>query len=185
MKPLINYIENFVKLDQPSIDALYQLAETGTYAKGSHVLEAGQRCNKIWFIVKGMVRKYQVHDGREITAWIHTENDTFTSLESYARNTPSGEYLQACENTEVIFITRENSRKLAAFQVYITFTNTMMEREFINVDTYTKAMNLLDARGKYEYLGKIAPEIIKRAKLRDIASIIGVTPETLSRIRRG
>ena len=56
--------------------------------------------------------------------------------------------------------------------------------KFVKIDMHTKALNQKDARGKYEYLQKIAPELIKRAKLGYIASIIGVTQETLSRIRK-
>ncbi|MBN1924701.1 MAG: Crp/Fnr family transcriptional regulator [Prolixibacteraceae bacterium] len=185
MQQLINYIEKFVKLDQEAIDALEQLAGIETYKKNQHILEQGQHCTKIWFLKKGMVRKYHISDGKEITAWIHSENDTFTSLESYARNIPSEEYLQACENTEVVSITKTNSAKLASFPQIMMFTNALMEREFVNIDKHTKALNQRDAKGKYEYLGKIAPEIIKRAKLGHIASILGISQETLSRIRKG
>jgi hypothetical protein len=56
----------------------------------------------------------------------------------------------------------------------------LIERGFVNMDIHIKALNSKDARGKYEYLAKIAPEMIKRAKLGHIASIIGVTQETLT-----
>jgi CRP-like cAMP-binding protein len=183
MQKLIDYIEQFVKLDSEAIKALKSLAEIETYKKNQYILEQGQRCNKIWFIKSGMVRKFHLCDGKEITAWIHTENDTFTSLQSYAQNNQSDEYLQACENTEVISITKQNSEKLAKYSQFMIFTNALMEREFVNIDMHTKAMNQRDAKGKYEYLREIAPEIIKRAKIGHIASIIGVSRETLSRIR--
>ena len=66
----------------------------------------------------------------------------------------------------------------------MVFINALMEREFVNIDKHTKALNQRDAKGKYEYLREIAPEIIKRAKIGHIASIIGVSRETLSRIRK-
>lgn len=184
MQKLVDYIEKFVHLDSEAIHELYKLAEIETYKKNQHILELGQRCNRIWFMKSGMVRKYHIHEGKEITVWIHTENDTFTSLQSYSQKVPSVEYLQACEDTEVIGITRQNSEKLVRFPQFVTFSNALMEREFVNVDIHTKAMNQKDAKGKYEYLQQIAPEMIKRAKLGHIASIIGITQETLSRIRR-
>jgi len=92
--------------------------------------------------------------------------------------------LQACEITEVIGISKTNSEKLALFPEFIIFTNELMKREFANIDKHTKALNSKDARGKYEYLREIAPEMIKRGKLGHIASIIGITPETLSRVRK-
>ncbi|MFC0876492.1 Crp/Fnr family transcriptional regulator [Saccharicrinis sp. FJH2] len=184
MQKLIDYITQFVKLDDEAIQALKDLAEIEIYRKNQYILENGQRCNKIWFLKKGMVRKFHLCDGKEITTWIHTENETFTSLQSYAQDTPSDEFLQACEDTEVIGITKTNSEKLSRHPQFIVFTSTLMEREFVNIDKHTKALNQRDAKGKYEYLREIAPEIIKRAKIGHIASVIGVSRETLSRIRR-
>ncbi len=185
MQQLINYIEKFVKLDSKSIEELEKLAKIESYSKNEYILEAGQRCNKIWFLKKGMVRKFHIHDTKEVTSWIHVEYDIFTSLQSYAQNIPSFEYLQACEDTEVISITRKNSEELARFPQFPAFSNALMEEAFVNVDIHTKALNSKNAKGKYEYLREIAPEIIKRAKLGHIASIIGITQETLSRIRKG
>jgi len=185
MKSLIDYIEEIVKLDNDAVQALYELAEVEKYSKNEHLLNEGQRCYKIWFLKSGMVRKYHIqNDGKEVTTWIHTENETFTSLQSYSGGLPSNEYLQACEDCETISITRENSKKLIQFPQIVTFTNTLMEREFVNIDIHTKALNSKDAKGKYEYLQKIAPEVVKRAKLGYIASILGISQETLSRIRK-
>lgn len=185
MQPLINYIERFVKLDTDTIRAVENLAEIETFKKNSFILKQGQRCNKIWFLKSGMVRKFYLAEGKEITTWIHTENDIFTSLQSYAQNTPSDEYLQAYEDTILIGITKSNSERLALYPQMVIFTNTLMEKEFVNIDKHTKALNQRDAKGKYEYLRSIAPEIIKRAQIGHIASIIGVSRETLSRIRKG
>jgi signal-transduction protein with cAMP-binding, CBS, and nucleotidyltransferase domain len=184
MQQLIDYIEQFVKLDSEATEQLKNLARIEVYAKNQHILEKGQRCNKIWFIKSGMVRKYYFHEGKEVTVWIHCENETFTSLQSYAQNTVSEEYLQACENTEVISISKSNSEKLARFPQIMVFVNAMMGKEFANIDKHTKELNQREAKGRYEYLGEIAPEIIKRAKLGHIASILGISQETLSRIRK-
>ncbi|HEX2968410.1 MAG TPA: Crp/Fnr family transcriptional regulator [Bacteroidales bacterium] len=184
MQQLVNYIEQFVTLDKEAVDALNNFASIEIYKKNQYILEPGQRCDKIWFLKMGMVRKYFLADGKEITVWIHTENDTFTSLQSYAENSPSVEFLQACEPTEVISISKTNSEKLARFPQFMIFTNELMRREFANIDKHTKALNSKDAKGKYDYLRATAPEIVRRAKLGYIASIIGVTPETLSRIRK-
>ncbi len=184
MQQLIDYIERFVKLSSETINELKELARLETYEKDEYILEAGRHCNKIWFLKSGMVRKYYVHDGKEITVWIHTENETFTSLQSYAQNIFSEEYLQACENTELISISKSDSEKLAQNAQIMTFVNAMMGKEFSNIDKHSKELNQRDARGKYEYLNQIALEIIKRAKLGHIASILGISQETLSRIRK-
>ncbi len=185
MQQLIDYIEKFVKLDPESIEELKELTETETYSKNQYILEQGQRCNKIWFIKSGLVRKYYIHNGNEITVWIHTGNETFTSLQSYSLLIPSDEYIQACEKTVAISITRENSEKLVKNPQIAAFTNILMGKEFADKDIHSKAFSTKDAKGRYEYLQKISPEIIKRAKLGHIASMLGISPETLSRIRKG
>lgn len=184
MQKLIDYIEQFVKLDSEAIKELENLAEIEIYKKNQYILEQGQYCNKIWFIKSGMVRKYYLHDGNEISTWIHTENNTFTSLQSYAQNMPSDEFINTCEDTEVISISKTNSKKLAKHYHFVIFSNAIIEQEFVNMDKHTRAFNQRNAKGKYEYLKEIAPEIIKRAKIGHTASIIGVSRETLSRIRK-
>lgn len=184
MQSLIDYINQFTTLDKPAIEALHELTEVQTFKKNEFILKEGQRCNMIWFLNTGMVRKYELHDGKEITSWIHTETDTFTSLQSYGQDIPCNESIQACEDTEVIGISKNNSQKLAKHPQFLTFSNALMEQQFILIDKHTRTLNKLDAKGKYDYLAQIAPEVIKRAKLGHIASILGITQETLSRIRR-
>lgn len=185
MQQLINYIEKIVKLDDFAKQELIRLTETETYVKNQNIVEYGQRCNKIWFLNTGMVRKFYVNDGNEHTCWVHTENEIFTSLKSYSQQILSEEYIQACENIEVVSISRENSKELSKIPQISEFVNRMMEKAFVDIDIHTKEFSQRDAKGKYEYLRKIAPEMVKRAKLGHIANILGIKQETLSRIRKG
>lgn len=184
MDNLIKYINTIAVLDEKATNALYAYASIEEFEKNEFILETNQYCNKIWYLDKGMVRKFHLVDGKEVTSWIHTEGEIFTSLQSYAKHSRSEEYLQTCEATRVIGISKTNSEKLSQHPQFIQFTNQLMEQQFVNIDANTKALNQRDARGKYEYLAQIAPEIIKRAKLGHIASILGITQETLSRIRK-
>ncbi|MCG6188294.1 Crp/Fnr family transcriptional regulator [Maribellus maritimus] len=184
MQKLIDYINQYAKLDDAAILELELRAEIEKFKKNEFILEQGEYCNKIWFIKSGMVRKFHLHEGKEITAWIHVVNDIITSLYSYFHQTPAIEYLQACEETELIGISRENSKKLAQFPQFVTFTNVLMGEHFVKIDTNSREFGLMSAKEKYDYLKQISPEMIKRAKLGHIASLMGVTQETLSRIRK-
>ena len=64
MQQLIDYIEKIVKLTPEAIQRMKELAEIETYSKNQYILEPGQRCNKIWFLKSGIVRKYHIHDGK-------------------------------------------------------------------------------------------------------------------------
>ncbi|QGY42248.1 cyclic nucleotide-binding domain-containing protein [Maribellus comscasis] len=184
MQKLIDYINQYAKLDDAAILELELRAETEKFKKNEFILEQGKYCNKIWFIKSGMVRKFHLHEGKEITAWIHIENEFVTSLHSYFHQTPAIEYLQACEETELIGISRQNSEKLARFPQFTIFANSLMGEHFVKIDTNSREFGLLSAKEKYDYLKQISPGMLKRAKLGHVASLMGVTQETLSRIRK-
>ena len=184
MEQLIDYINKYTKLDKDAIAELEKRAEIETYKKGELVLDVGKVCNKIWYIKSGMVRKFHLYNGKEVTIWIHCENEIITSLHSYFHKSATSEYIQACETTELIGINRENSEKLAKFPQFVTFSNALMGEQFASVDLVTREFAQMDAKQRYEYLRRIAPNMIRRAKLGYIASIIGITQETLSRIRK-
>ncbi len=184
MQQLVCLIEEYVKLNAEAINTLERAIEFEAYKNNQIILDLDQRCNKIWFIKSGMVRKYHLHKGKEITLWIHVENEMFTSLSSYFHQSPATEILQACEKSELISISRQNSEKLSQIEEFVTFYNKLIEEQFVTIDKVTREFNLMNAKEKYDYLRKIAPEITKRAKLGHIASIMRVTQETLSRIRK-
>lgn len=185
MQKLFRYIEQFVELDNEAKVLLENFVEIKTYRKNDFLLEQGKKCNKIWFLAEGMVRKFRIIDGCEHTCWIHTENDIFTSLQSYMQQTLSEEYIQACETIEVISISKEKSLRFSENEKLNRFGKRIMEEAFANIDKHSVEFANRNAREKYKYLGQIAPEMIKRAKLGYIANILGISQETLSRIRKG
>jgi len=162
---------------------LKQNAVAESFKKGEYILEEGNYCDKIWFISDGLVRKYYVSDGKEVTLWIFAENEIFTSLESYSTEKPTKEYFEVLEDTDVVCISKSNSRILSERNEFVLFSNSLMEKAFVTIDIHSKEFAQRDARGKYQYLNEIAPEVVKRAKLGHIASMLGISQETLSRIR--
>ena len=184
MQKLIGYINQYAKLDDAAVLELELRAKIEKFAKNEFILEQGGYCHKIWYIKSGMVRKFHLHKGKEETVWIHVENEIITSLHSYFHQTPAKEYLQACEETELIGISRENSEKLAQFPQFTIFANALMSEQFVKIDTNSREFSLMSAKEKYDYLKQISPEMMKRAKLGHIASLMGIKQETLSRIRK-
>lgn len=184
MQRLINYIENYVSLDKEAVSILNNYCFFEKVAKNDNILVPGQYCNTIWFLASGMVRKYFLHDGKEMTCWIHTENDIFTSLNSYTQKCPAKEYIQACEESVLIGITRDNALQLNNNKSLQYFSKQILEQGMANIDLHAREFAVRDAKGKYEYLCQIVPEAVKRAKLGHIATILGITQETLSRIRK-
>jgi CRP-like cAMP-binding protein len=183
MKNLIRFINQYTRLDQNTERALRELVEDETYIKNQYLLREGQVCTRVWFIQTGSVRKFYLHEGKEITSWIHFENEMFTSLSSYFQQKPSEENLQACENTKLLSISYANSLKLNKYPQMSSFSKLHIEEQFSVVDSVTRKFSQMSAADKYAALAEMAPTLIRRAKLGYIASIMGVSQETLSRIR--
>jgi CRP-like cAMP-binding protein len=184
MQQLIDFIKRYAELDAESIAALKKYIVFEEFTKNQYILNTEQVCNRVWFIKSGMVRKFHLLDGMEITSWIHFENEMFTSLNSYINSIPSGEYLQACENSILISITKQNSEKLSDFPQLSAFSNNLLGEQLAKIDLVSSKLKTMDATEKYKFLLSISPELFKRAKLGYIASIMGITQETLSRIRK-
>jgi hypothetical protein len=184
MDKLIDYINSVIRLDNNHTTLILNVVKKESHLKGDYLLKPQQCCSKIWFVAKGMVRKYKLLDGNEKTSWLFVENDIFTNLQSFCENTMSDEYLQVCEDTELISITKCNCVKLASFTQLVILSNLLLKKAFVNIDNYSVNLNTKNARGKYEYLCKVSPELVKRAKLSYLASILGITRETLSRVRK-
>ncbi len=184
MQQLINYINKYSKLDQEAIRFLKKYAGFEIFRKNQFILKPDQYCNKVWFIKSGMVRNYYLNDSNEITSWIHFEDELFTALDSYFGSVPTNEYYQACEDTELISLTKENSEKLEQFPQFSRFSNKLLEEQMTLIVTGTEKMKTMSAMEKYNYLYTVAPKLFKRAKQAHIASIMGITPETFSRIRK-
>lgn len=183
MEQLINFINKFTPLDNEVINELEKRVEFETFTKNTFILKEGAKANKVWFITSGLVRKFYIEDGKEITTWIHSENEMFTSMHSYFNQKPSGEYLQAIENTELISLSYLNSQELSKYPQMQIFGNNLITKQFACIDEFSKKFSLMNAKEKYDALSEVAPQIIKRAKLGYIASIMGISQETLSRIR--
>jgi CRP-like cAMP-binding protein len=183
MQQLINYMNQYTQLSNESIQALEEKVVFESHKKNEIILHQGTRANKVWFIKKGMLRKFYYNEGKEITTWIHTENEMFTSMHSYFHQKPSQESIQAIEDSVLISLSYEKSIELNQFPEFNTFSQELLTKQFSAIDEFSKRFSLMSAADKYKALAEVAPEIIKRAKLGYIASILGISQETLSRIR--
>lgn len=184
MDLMLNYIKSFTALNKEAEHAVISLSKYAKFKKNEFLVKEGQFCNHLWYLKSGMVRKYYLNDSEEVTVWIHCENEILTSLDAYMHQGPSSEYLQACEDSELIAVSRTASERLGHFPELEVFAKKLIEDQISQIDGISRYFNRMSAKEKYETLRKIAPEMIKRAKLGHIASIMGVTQETLSRVRR-
>ena len=150
------------------------------------LLQEGEVCRYKIFIAKGLLKSYRLKDdGTELIMRFASENSWTTDHESFKIQTPSKDNIQALENTEVVLWTREN---LAKLHTAIPAFKSYMERL---VDSGLKAsqeriLRILgySSEEKYEDFIATFPDVFRRVPLHMVASYLGVSRETLSRIRQ-
>lgn len=146
----------------------------------------GAVCRNIAFIINGTLRTYYINDkAEEITSCFCTENNLTTSYKSFILQQPSNLILQAIETTKLLVIDYENLQKLYSnSEVWQTIGRAVAEREYIVMEQYASILNNETAKEKYLRLLNEQPNVLQKANIEDIASYLGVTRRTLSRIRQ-
>ena len=154
--------------------------------KGEYFIEKGKVCKQIAFISKGSFRTYYISDkADDITACFRTENSIVSSYRSFVCQEPSSLSIEALEDSELIVISYENLQRLYANSMaWLNIGRLIAEMEYMNMEEYASVLNNESAKEKYLRLLKEQGEVIHKATVESIASYLGVTRRTLSRIRQ-
>jgi CRP-like cAMP-binding protein len=154
--------------------------------KGDYLIKQGKVCKRIAFINKGSFRTYYISDkAEEITACFRTEMSVVSSYRSFVLQEPSTLSIEALEDSELIVIGYENLQQLySKSMTWLNIGRLLAEMEYINMEEYASVLNNESAKEKYLRLLKEQGEVIHKATVESIASYLGVTRRTLSRIRQ-
>ena len=183
MIELIKFINRFQQLDRDTEDAVKQYYVEETYKKDEYIVEAGRICTKVIFIKSGLVRRFFIHNDKDVTTWIYGSNQMATCMPSFFGQKPAYEYLQACEDTVAYAVSFEGDQKLLEYHLFAKFHIKQLRSYLAGVDEVNYRFKLMTAKEKYAFMLTYFPDIIQKAKLKHIASFLDVSQETLSRIR--
>ena len=179
-----NIINNIYSLPEDSIQSLLTNVTKMIYPKGSHLIEAGVVESDIFFVAQGIVRAYIPMEGRNITFWIGTEGATVVSLKSYVNNEPGYETVECMENTIIYILKRSVLESLFLQDINIAnWGRKFAETEFLQTEERFIPLLFTTAAERYEELLKKQPHLFLRIPLECLASYLGITPVSLSRIR--
>lgn len=181
-------LKKYVDFNEAEWIVFAQYLNFSTLKKKRHYAEFGVVCRDIGFIVKGSVRYYYIKDGEEITGYFSFENEYVSSYKSYLTESPSLTYIQALEDTELITITRKNmdlmlANPMLAYKME-RFGRLIAEHYLICYEDRVSSFITKTPEERYMDLLSTGRDILRRMPQHYIAHFLGITPVSLSRIRR-
>lgn len=173
-----------LQADKESTHALADILICKKYKKGEMILNEGEVCKCMRYVEKGMLRQYYFKYEKDMTEHIAYEKGVVICLESYFRQEPTRLMIEALEPSVIWEIDKEQIDKLAVEHSVIgVLYRKILENSLIESQIKADTLRFEPAHERYNKLLQIHPEILKRAPLVYIASLLQMTPETLSRVR--
>ena len=166
------------------LDILESVLVPMKFAKGERILDEGQTCEHIYWIVKGLARQFYFKNGKELTEYMATENTVMMSIESLFMEKPTTQVIQALEPTVIYALPKKELEAVAMRSVNIQILyRKILEESLIISQQRADMLRFESAQDRYQKLVKSCPQLVLRAPLVYIASYLQMTPETLSRVR--
>ena len=184
LEKLKTYCNTFVTLNDKELCLLDKYFELKKIKKKDFLLQDGKVCNFIGFIAKGTIRHFHIKEGIEKTCDISFENSWVTDFQSFTHNTSCIMNLQAMDDTTVFIIQKENLYKLySECSKYETFGRIMAENVAQRATEIAMSLSSDKPEERFQNLIKKQPDLFQRIPQKYIANFLGISPESLSRIR--
>ena len=184
MTLLFRYFDQYNVLSETARAAIHAICTTHIIKKGRDLQPIGHTCRTIYFINRGLGRIYYFKDDTDITESFAFENQVIARVESLFSGKPSRKGIQMLEESEVVAI---NATQL--FRLYNDFPDIerlfrkIFESGYVDTVHRIESLQFHSAEERYLDLLESSPNILKRVPLKLIASYLGITPVSLSRIR--
>jgi CRP-like cAMP-binding protein len=179
------YCKQTVPLTDKELELIDNYFEYKTIKKKGYLLQDGKVCNFIAFIAEGTIRHFHLKDGVEKTCDISFENSWVTDFQSFTHNTTCIMNLQAMEEATFFIVRKENLLKLyAACGKYETFGRLMAEQVAQRATEIAMSLSSDKPEERFLNLIKKQSDLFQRIPQKYIANFLGISPESLSRIRR-
>lgn len=184
LQPLFDYVWKFISVDETTRNLIIQHAEVKQLKKGDILLKEGQICHHLYFSIAGFARSFHYHGDKEITYWIYPERGFFTSWSSFLQQKPSFETIEALEDIDLIQIKYDDLQNIfEASPAMERMFRLVLENYITTMEEFSKSYQFLTAKEKYELIQSYMPDLVHRVNLGHIASMLGISQETLSRVR--
>ena len=184
MNDFLTYCNKISMLSQDATKDFNNRLKTKTFLKGSTINKEGEICNKLYFIDKGLVKHYYYLKGRIYILRFFSENSIFTALDSFTYQLPAQFITVALEDTSTIYISFKDVEELC--KKHHSFETLIRKLySWASIDVLKQLKNLIDndATEKYNVFVSENNHLMQRISLGDVASYLGISQVSLSRIR--
>ena len=182
---VIAALDYFYPLSEGIKDYFRKHSYACSFRKGKLLLKAGEICEHIYFIKKGAVRGFIKEGTKDITTWITAENEVVSSISALDMRTPALENMQAIENCELLALTYADFQNLyIRFPEFNIVARKVLQKYYQDAEGRAFIVRLTNAENKYRLFITRYGHLANRIPLKYIASFLGITLETLSRVRK-
>ena len=182
------HIQTFVPFSDAEWQALMPYLEVSTLKKKKNFAEPGKVCNHIGLVVKGSVRFFHIKDGEEITGYFCFENEFISSYKSFLTRQPAINYIQALEDSVLVTLNYNGTQQLYADELIghkmERLYRLIAEHYLICYEDRVTSFITQSPEERYNKLLETGGEILQRIPQHYVANFLGITPVSLSRIRR-
>lgn len=184
MKLFLNHIATISQLKEEAQEALSVNLKKVELQKGDYLLKEGSVCRNLYFLEQGCLRGFYLLNDKEITHWFGFENDFVTSFHSFITRTASVENLQVLEDSILWSISYDSLYSLYdQFPEIERLGRVACENYYLCLEERYVNAQFKTAADRYKELMESNPNLLLRVPLGFIASFLGISQETLSRIR--
>jgi CRP/FNR family transcriptional regulator, anaerobic regulatory protein len=185
MTKLEKYIKTYFGVTNDDLTKISAFFKSVTLKKGDYFLKTGRQSNRLGFVQTGIIREFVHIDNKEVTKWISTKGYFVVDLSSFIFHQPARWNIQALTDCELYIIDIKNYQQIGQVisrwaeleKLFITKCFTLLEDRIISHLSMT-------AEERYNQLFNFNKELFNQVPLQYLASMLGVTPETLSRLRK-
>ena len=179
------YIQNYFGVSAADLATISAFFKPVSINKGDFFLKSGRRSDKLGFVQSGIIREFAVLQDQEVTKWISTTGYFVVDLNSFLFDQPARWNLQALTDCELHVIDLANYKKISeAVPGWTELEKLFIARCFSILEDRVVQHLSLSAEARYTQLLKFNKELFNQVPLQYLASMLGMSPETLSRIRK-
>lgn len=184
MKSFFDAISRISPISPSSKKAIAGILKVSTLPKGHILVSPNTVCKGLYFIERGLTRTFYIKDGKDVTDWLSPENTFATSVVSLITQKPDRRGIELLESSVIDFIPMKKWEALCDTKHDIErLTRRIVSEGLVQLQHKFDDVHFTPALERYRVLITTHPSLIQRVPLNMIASYLGITQETLSRIR--